>query len=283
MVEEKWTLSQILFSLLFWWTRALNHIFQRWEWSVVMGWDVCGSDLWSGNPIKVRFRVIRGTTFVPCGEELNFVRNICLIEIRDRRQSITWVGWSSCTNLYLLPWFEPISYIYNVIRLKGRSMASSDNTSRSRLNGRMDDEVSSEIDGLGPAVQRITPADRDRMSRRFLGSNATPDRSKSAIQPMMSMGKIGSRMGSVNHTTASLSRDFRFQSSTVAKPESTPISCTCLCWVLTCPVSWGREIWDWWRISSEQFGIWGYVGSVGGSERLLHRDFSGWNGSWGKC
>ena len=82
--------------------------------------------------------------------------------------------------------------IYNVIRCKDRTMEGSDNTSRSRLNGRTNDEASSEID------QRVDSAERDRASRRLIGADTTPDISKSAMHSLMSSRKIGSRMGSVN-------------------------------------------------------------------------------------
>ena len=95
-------------------------------------------------------------------------------------------------------------------------MEGSDNTSRSRLNGRTNDEASSEID------QRVDSAERDRASRRLIGADTTPDISKSAMHSLMSSRKIGSRMGSVN--PASSSQNFRFQSLTVSRPETTPIS-----------------------------------------------------------
>lgn len=95
-------------------------------------------------------------------------------------------------------------------------MEGSDNTSRSRLNGRTNDEASSEID------QRVDSAERDRVSQRLIGADTTPDISKPAMHSLMSSRKIGSRMGSVN--PASSSQNFRFQSLTVSRPETTPIS-----------------------------------------------------------
>ena len=100
------------------------------------------------------------------------------------------------------------------------SMESSNNTSGSRLNNRMNDDASSEID------QRITPAERDRISRRLIGATTTPDTSKSdisksALHSLMSSRKIGVRMGSVN--PVSVPQSFRFPNSPVSRPESTPI------------------------------------------------------------
>ena len=99
------------------------------------------------------------------------------------------------------------------------SMESSNNTSGSRLNNRMNDDASSEID------QRITPAERDRISRRLIGATTTPDISKSdisksALHSLMSSRKIGVRMGSVN--PVSVPQSFRFPNSPVSRPESTP-------------------------------------------------------------
>ena len=76
------------------------------------------------------------------------------------------------------------------------------NSPISRLNGRMNDEASSEID------QRVDSAERDGVSRRLIGADTTPDISKSAMHSLMSSRKIGSRMGSVN--AASSSQNFRF-------------------------------------------------------------------------
>ena len=94
-------------------------------------------------------------------------------------------------------------------------MESFDKTPRSQLNGRMDDEASSEID------QRVASAERGRASRKLIGANTTPDISRSAMS-LMSSRKIGSRMRSV--ISESSAQNIRFPSSTGSKPETTPIS-----------------------------------------------------------
>ena len=92
-------------------------------------------------------------------------------------------------------------------------MESSSSASRSRLNGRTEDETNFEIDG-------IDPASRERMTG-IADVDATTERQNSVSG---STEKKEQRMGPVFRPMLSSAPNFRFMNSTVARPGITPIA-----------------------------------------------------------
>ena len=121
---------------------------------------------------------------------------------------------------HLVPLSESVFvYTFDITRNQGRTMASPDNVPPGRLNG--NSYVESEIAELDLALQRL--AGREGLARSLV--DETPDGQRNAIPSLTSStANLGSRFGSVFHTTAPQSQDFRLQNSTVFRPETTPIS-----------------------------------------------------------